>query len=155
MAERKFFTVEQIPKAEDYSKIIVADSVIEESKVFSKIEILEIVQQIAAEEGFDSRQLEIEGEGFDEKGNLIKLDIRVKKNEAVKNGWGEICYTYIIKGKHSVAGFTIVTMIARVYSTLADPKVYVVGGAVAEYDGGEWKVTSNAVADAAEDIKIE
>lgn len=133
-----------LPQSKNFIKKIADSSTIEEEKIFSKGEILGLIEQIAKKENIKSDQLTIAKEVYDKYGNLIKLYAKVKEGRVLGEGWKSIEYIYMIKGERGDGDFSKMSNISRIYN-LTDPEASH-GGIVAQYKNGKWELTPGKIA---------
>lgn len=136
----------------DLKKDIIADSKIEEEKIFTRGEILGLIEQIAKEENIKPDQLRLLNEKYDEQGNLVCLSVEVKKGRALGEGWKDMEYDFIIKGTHGQAGFSNTSVVCKSYNS-SDPGTDQ-GGIVGEYIDGKWVISPGRISPKAESFKL-
>lgn len=112
---------------------------------FNHGEVLGLIAQIAKLEGFNSSDLEIEGEVHSTDGQLILLDIQVRTSRALAEGWGKIIYCYMASGSGTF-GFSCGHSISRAHAEIEEPNEFRAGGCVADYDGIKWIINPNHMA---------
>lgn len=131
-------------KSSDFKEETIEDSIIKEERVFSKNEILGIIEQIAKKEGISSDNLEISGEKYDKDRNLIILYVKVKDTRAIYEGYKSIEYDYMIKGNHGKkSGFSSSSDITRVYNCNDSESFQ--AGIVAKYSDGKWELSPGKI----------
>ena len=135
----------------------IQESVVEEKKVFSRTAIIELIQQIAEQEGLGSDKLKIEGEVYNKDNVLVGLKMSYEGNIFVKklNSFFKSAeYEYMIKGTHEGVGSSMFTGVAKVYHS--DNPEETQGGIVAEYHGenDKWKISPDSISEKAGEIKL-
>ncbi|MCI0533378.1 hypothetical protein L0Y49_04125 [bacterium] len=125
------------------------DYSIEEEKIFSKGEILGIIEQLARSEGISAKDLELAEESIDSYGNLIALVVDVKGETPKKQGWTSVFYEYRIKGQGQNS-FSENTSIARIYNNEDEETAN--GGIVARFENGVWKLAPGTIDTRGDDV---
>lgn len=140
-------------ETENFQTRVLEQSEITETKIFSKGEILGLIEQISKQEDIQSSELEITDEAYDQEGNLIVLSVRVIPDKAKGQGWTSIEYTFMIKGKHGAEGFGEESNICRIVNI--DKPEESQGGIVATYDNDKWELDPGNISPRTDDIKID
>lgn len=128
--------------AEGLEPIVILESKIKENEIFSKGEVIGLIEQIAKAEGFKIDSLEVTREALNNENQLLVLDVSVKSKQLASSGWSSIKYVYMIKGEHG-KGSTTTSVVVRVYNAKNGDTSQ--GGIVAEYLEGEWKITPGEI----------
>ena len=123
-------------ETEHFEARVVENVEITEDKIFSKEEVLGLIEQIAKQENIQASELIISEESQDQDGNLILICVQVAEARAQAQGWESIEYMYQIKGSLGQEGIGNVSVISRIYN-LVDPQM-VEAGQVAVYEDGQW-----------------
>lgn len=138
------------PKIKEVSheqKKVVSDSKIESARIFTRAEIISLIEDVAQQEGFKKNELAIDREVYDTHGNLLLLDMKVNIDRARGAGWGNIWYSFHIKGDVGAATYSFHTIIERTYASVSEPEGPTDGGIVALYNEQrkEWKLSPGSM----------
>ncbi len=130
---------------------ITKNSLIEQNRMFSKAEIVNLMHDIAREERVEKNELYSEKEVYDKNGNLIIIDMMVVPDKIRKLGWGNIKYSFMIKGscqtKNGRQG-SLYGGVFRFNAPIDSPDEYITGDEVARYDEvtNKWKLKTGGFA---------
>jgi|GEM_PF-4653170 hypothetical protein len=123
-------------ESENLEARIVENIEITEDKIFSREEILSLIEQIAKQENIQPNELIISEEAQDPDGNTIVICVQVAETRARAQGWESIEYMYQIKGNLGQEGVGNVSVVSRIYN-LIDPQS-MQAGQIAIYEDEEW-----------------
>ena len=125
-------------ESENITRRVVKNAEISEDRVFSKEEVLSLIEQIAKQENIQPSELTISEEAQDQDDNTIVICVQVAEARAQAQGWESIEYMYQIKGRLGQEGVGNVSVVTRIYN-LVDPQS-MQAGQVALYEDGQWKI---------------
>lgn len=128
-------------------KKIIDNSKIESPRIFTRNEIVALISDMAKKEGFKKKELVLDREIYDTHGNLLLLDMKVSAERARASGWGNIWYSFHIKGDVGATSYSFHTIVERLYAPAHDPDNPVDGGIVAVYNEKKetWKLSPGSM----------
>ena len=126
---------DKIKETVEYSNIL-------EQKVFTRNEVVELIERVAIAEGFEKSELQIEKEYYDKKENLLTLWFKVTNEAAKRSGYNEVRYFYMIKGDLGKAGINYTTTSITRTAEGGETKM---GGHVADYEDGKWHFSPQSI----------